>query len=132
MTTTNDSSDISMTPDSSRNPFQLLQNFHTGTLDPSLDVDDDATIAAGSLIQTRLTLRVPVNEEASSKATQILAATKEILECLKNEFPSIQIIPWKVVTLNAATPKRILLPTDPKEAEAYVFNYTRFFSQKSG
>jgi len=109
MSSTNDPTDTP--PDSKpiKDTFQLLKDFYAGDLDDlSLD-DDDATVSAGlnaSLIQTRLNLRVPGDEEASSKATKILTATKEILECLKNEFPSIQIIPWKVVHLADDTPKR--------------------------
>lgn len=95
MTSTTNPSVTSPEPKSNRNPFQLLKDFYAGAFDPSFD-DDDVTIAAGSnasLIQTRLNLHVPGDEEESSRATQILTAMKEILECLKNEFPSIQIIP---------------------------------------
>jgi len=131
MSSTNDPTDTPPDSEPIKDTFQLLKEFYAGDLDddPSLDDDGDDTVSAGlnvSLIQTRLNLCVPGDDEASSKATDILTATKEILECLRNEFPSIRIIPWKVVHLADDTPKRHLLPTDPKEAEAFIFNYTRY------
>jgi len=113
MSYTNNPTDNQPDSESIKDTFQLLKDFYAGDLDdPSLD-DDDNTVTAGvnaSLIQTRLNLCIPGDDEASSKATEILTATKEILECLRNEFPSIQIIPWKVVHLADDTPKGTFFP----------------------
>jgi len=119
--------------------LDILKRFHTGTLTLSLeeqdDDDEDATISGSNystLCCLHLNMPVPGDELAKLKSTQILEAAGEKLDCLKNEFPSLQIIPWKVETLASDTVKQTKLPTDPKEAEIFIFNCNRFFSNKSG
>jgi len=110
MSATNNPTDNQPDSEPIKDTFQLLKDFYAGDLDdPSLDDDDAVTVSAGvnaSLTQTRLNLRVPGDDEASSKATEILTATN----ALEMNSPPFRSFLGKLYTLRMIPQKETFFP----------------------